>query len=167
VGGSIRYRLYNAWRLTAVEIARVIAFCTVSFWLGFIILGGVFFVIAPPAVPPSVHLPFASVRILGIVLLVPALAYLMWIAVRRKPLRIRQWEFELPSLKLFVAQVVISSIDWIIAAGVLYILLPDSLPLTFPRFLGIFLLAQIVGVASNIPGGLGVFEAIILLFLSP
>src|SRR6266568_672093 len=56
VGGSIRYRLYNAWRLTAVEIARVIAFYTITFWLGFVILGGIFFIILPPAVPTSVHL---------------------------------------------------------------------------------------------------------------
>jgi phosphatidylglycerol lysyltransferase len=63
--------------------------------------------------------------------------------------------------------VVISAIDWIIAAGVLYILLPDSLPLTFVHFLGIFLLAQIAGVISNVPGGLGIFEAVSLLFLAP
>src|SRR5438270_2083497 len=36
VGGSLRYRLYNAWRLEAVEIAKVIVFCTISFWLGFV-----------------------------------------------------------------------------------------------------------------------------------
>ncbi|MEA2329185.1 MAG: phosphatidylglycerol lysyltransferase, partial [Thermoanaerobaculia bacterium] len=78
-----------------------------------------------------------------------------------------QWEFELPSAGLFAAQVVTSCLDWIIAASVLYILLPDSLPLTFGRFLGIFLLAQIAGVASNVPGGIGIFEAIILVFLAP
>ena len=50
VGGSLRYRLYNAWRLNGVDIARVIAFCTISFWLGFVILGGVFFIAAPPVV---------------------------------------------------------------------------------------------------------------------
>src|SRR5207247_2779171 len=72
VGGSIRYRLYNAWRLTAVEIARVIAFCTISFWLGFIILGGTFFIIAPPVMPGTVHLPFNSVRLLGVLMLLPA-----------------------------------------------------------------------------------------------
>ena len=66
-----------------------------------------------------------------------------------------------------MAQVATSCLDWIIAAAVLYILLPDSLPLTFGRFLGIFLLAQIAGVASNVPGGIGIFEAIILVFLAP
>ncbi|MDP9362325.1 MAG: bifunctional lysylphosphatidylglycerol flippase/synthetase MprF, partial [Acidobacteriota bacterium] len=167
VGGSLRYRLYNAWRLTAVEIAKVIVFCTISFWLGFVLLGGIFFLAAPPQVPPSIHLPFASIRLLGIVLLLPAIAYMLWIGIRREPIRIKQWEFELPSAGLFLAQVATSCLDWIIAAGVLYILLPDSLPLTFPRFLCIFLLAQIAGVASNVPGGLGIFEAIILVFLAP
>lgn len=167
VGGSLRYRLYTSWRLSAVEIAKVIAFCTISFWLGFIVLGGAFFIVLPPDIPPSVHLPLNSIRLLGVILLLPAIAYLGWITFRREPFRIRQWDFELPTFGLFVAQVTISVVDWMIAAGVLYILLPDSLPLTFPRFLGIFLLAQISGVASNVPGGFGIFEAVILIFLAP
>ncbi|HJT17758.1 MAG TPA: lysylphosphatidylglycerol synthase domain-containing protein, partial [Thermoanaerobaculia bacterium] len=167
VGGSIRYRLYTAWRLSAVEIAKVIAFCTLSFWLGFVLLGGTLFIGWPPEIPTAVHLPFNSVRILGIVLLLPALAYFLWISIRREPVRIRQWEFDLPTFGVFVAQVTISAIDWILAGCVLYILLPDQLPLAFIRFLSIFFLAQIAGVASNVPGGLGVFEAVILLFLGP
>lgn len=167
VGGSLRYRLYNAWRLTAVEIARVIAFCTISFWLGFVLLGGFFFIVSPPAIPHAVHLPLASIRIVGVILLLPAVAYFLWIAIRREPLRIRQWEFELPSPRLFLAQAAISTIDWTIAAGVLYILLPDAVPLTFQRFLGVFLFAQIAGVISTVPGGLGIFEAVTLAFLAP
>jgi phosphatidylglycerol lysyltransferase len=167
VGGSLRYRLYNAWRLTAVEIAKVIAFCTVSFWLGFVLLGGTFFIIAPPLVPSTVHLPFGSVRLLGLLLLLPAILYVGWIAVHRQPIRLRQWEFELPSPALFAGQIVTSTLDWTIAAAVLYILLPDQLPLSFIHFLGIFLLAQVAGVVSNVPGGLGVFEAVCLLFLAP
>jgi len=167
VGGSLRFRLYNAWRLSAVEIAKVIAFYTITFWLGFVLLGGSLFIIAPPPVPHGVHLPFNSIRILGFVLLLPALAYLGWAILRRQPLRIRQWEFELPEPRLMLAQVLISGADWLIAASVLYILLPDELPTGFIHFVGVFLLAQIAGVASNLPGGLGVFEAIVLLFLAP
>jgi phosphatidylglycerol lysyltransferase len=166
VGGSLRYRLYNAWRLTAVEIAKVIAFCTISFWLGFVVLGGVVFIFAPPDVPPSVHLPFHSVRLIGLLMIIPAAVYLLWIAIRREPLRVRQWEFELPTPGVFILQAAVSSIDWMLAAAVLYILLPDRLPIGFIHFLGIFLLAQIAGVVSNVPGGLGIFEAVILVFLA-
>ncbi len=167
VGGSLRYRLYTSWRLSAVEIAKVIAFCTVSFWLGFILLGGGLFIAAPPEVPAAIHLPFNSIRLLGIVLLIPAIAYIVWIFIRKEPMRIGQWEFDLPTVWLFAGQVLTSAIDWTIAAAVLYILLPDSLPIAFARFLAIFLLAQIAGVASNVPGGLGIFEAVILIFLAP
>src|SRR5437588_11816557 len=97
VGGSLRYRLYNSWRLGAVEIAKVIAFCTISFWLGFVLLGGTFFILAPPLVPSTVHLPFGSVRLLGLILLLPAILYIGWIAIRRRPIQLRQGEFELPS----------------------------------------------------------------------
>jgi len=167
VGGSLRYRMYNAWRLTAVEIAKVIAFCTISFWLGFVLLGGSLFLFNPPPVPFGIAIPFASIRLLGVVLLAPAIAYLAWITIRRQPIRFRQWEFELPTMRLFLAQVSISIVDWVLAGSVLYILLPDRMPLSFTHFLGVFFLAQIAGVASNVPGGLGIFEAIILVFLGP
>lgn len=167
VGGSLRYRLYNAWRLTAVEIAKVIAFYTITFWLGFVLLGGSLFILAPPQIPHTIHLPFDSIRLLGFVLLIPALTYLVWAFARKQPIRIRQWEFELPAPRLLVAQVLVSGADWLIAAAVLYVLLPDELPTGFVHFIGIFLLAQIAGVVSNLPGGLGVFEAIVLLFLAP
>src|SRR5438132_7031261 len=121
IGGSLRYRLYNAWRLTAVEIAKVIAFCTISFWLGFVVLGGTFFVIAPPDVPSSVHLPIPSVRLIGFLLLLPAIFYFIWIAIRREPMRVRQWEFELPTPGVFLLQILVSITDWTLAASVLYI----------------------------------------------
>lgn len=167
VGGTLRYRLYNAWRLSAVEIAKVIAFYTITFWLGFVLLGGSLFIFAPPVIPHAVHLPFNSIRLLGFVLLIPAILYLAWVIARNEPVRIRQWEFELPQTRLLVAQILISCADWILAATVLYVLLPDQLPTGFVDFLGVFLLAQIAGVVSNLPGGLGVFEAIILIFLAP
>jgi phosphatidylglycerol lysyltransferase len=167
VGGTLRYRLYNAWRLSAVEIAKVIAFYTITFWLGFVLLGGSLFIFVPPVIPHAIHLPFNSIRLLGFVLLVPAILYLAWVIARNEPVRIRQWEFELPQTRLLVAQILISCADWILAATVLYVLLPDQLPTGFVDFLGVFLLAQIAGVVSNLPGGLGVFEAIILIFLAP
>jgi len=118
-------------------------------------------------VPKALHLPFASVRPLGVIFLMLVGGYLLWSALRKKPLKIREWEFPLPSIQILLFQIAIASIDWALAASILYTLLPATATLSYHGFLGIFLLAQIAGIASQIPGGLGVFESVILLLLSP
>ena len=65
-----------------------------------------------------------------------------------------------------IAQLTVSAIDWTLAAAVLYVLLPPS-PATFVNVLAAFLLAQLLGLASHIPGGIGVFEGLIVFALSP
>lgn len=166
IGMSLRYRFYSGWGLGAGEIARVFVFCTVTYWLGFAILGGLVFLVRPPVAPEALAIPLSSLRALGAVLLVPALLYLFPIVVRCEALRFRKLHIVLPKPSLFVIQVVVSIADWVLAGAVLYVLLP---PIAQPFFdvLAIFLLAQIAGLVSNVPGGLGVFEAVALLFLKP
>ncbi|MBI3248045.1 MAG: flippase-like domain-containing protein [Deltaproteobacteria bacterium] len=165
---SMRYRLYSTWGLSAGEIATVVAFNGVTFWFGVLLLGGIAFVWEPLPLPSSLQLPFfRSVHPLGVVFLLLVMAYLLFSAVRTTPLKIREWELPLPPLRLAIAQVVLSSLDWVLAASVLYVLLPAIDGFSYPRFLGVFILAQIAGVSSQLPGGLGVFETVILLFLSP
>ena len=103
---------------------------------------------------------------MGIICFTIILIYISLIFFIKKPLKIRGWEFEIPGLKLSIGQLLISSLDWAIAAGILYVLMPRGLELTYSKFLGIFLLAQIAGLLSSVPGGLGVFETIILLLMS-
>src|SRR5262249_36516944 len=71
----------------------------------------------------------------------------------------------LPTPRIAVAQLVLSSVDWTLAAAVLYALLPGG-P-SFVAFLGAFLAAQLLGVASHVPGGAGVFEGVMVLLLKP
>ncbi|MFQ6078460.1 MAG: bifunctional lysylphosphatidylglycerol flippase/synthetase MprF, partial [Thermodesulfobacteriota bacterium] len=165
-GGSVRYRLYSAWNLSTIEITEVVAFCSLTLWLGFFSLGGVVFLFEPVVVPEALHLPFASVRPLGMIFLVLVGGYVLWSALRKSPLKLREWEFPLPSIRLSLIQIIMASLDWILAGSVLYSLLPATANLSYPGFLGIFLLAQIAGLASQIPGGLGVFESVIVLLLS-
>jgi phosphatidylglycerol lysyltransferase len=166
-GASIRYRLYSAWELSALEITKVIAFCMLTLWIGFFSLGGVVFLFEPIMVPKALHLPFSSIRPLGVIFLMLVGGYLMWSSLRTRPLKIREWEFPLPSTRLFLVQIAIASLDWALAGSVLYALLPAAAALSYHGFLGVFLLAQIAGLASQIPGGLGVFESVIVLLLSP
>jgi hypothetical protein len=53
-----------------------------------------------------------------------------------------------------------------LAAGVCYVLLPASPSSSYPGFLGLFLLAPVSGVVSQVPGDLGVLETVLLPLLS-
>ena len=166
-GSTVRFRLYSAWGLPFLEISRVVAFCALTLWLGFFSLAGVLFLIEPLAVPRSLHLPFESVRPLGVFFLVLLTIYIALSVHGSRTLKVRNWEFELPTLKLIVPQMLIAVCDWTLAGSVLFVLLRSSSNAAFIPFLGIFLLAQLTGLASQVPGGLGVFESVIILLLSP
>lgn len=166
-GGSVRYRLYSVWGLSTAEISKVIVFCTVALWLGVFSLSGIIFLIEPVALSSILNLPFNSLLPLGGAFLAPALGYWLLCALRKNPLKIGGWEISLPSIELSLAQVAVSSLDYALAASVLFALLSPQEILSYPGFLPIFLLAQVVGSLSQVPGGLGIFETLILALLSP
>jgi glycosyltransferase 2 family protein len=165
-GSAIRYRFYSTWGVSAVAIAQVIAFANFTFWLGMFAVAGLLFVINPLKIPTQLHLPFITVRPIGVIFLLLVVAYLLGSIFIKQPLIIRGEEFRFPSFKISLIQIAISSFDWICAAAVLYAVLPSNISLSYLDFLGIYLLAMFAGVVSNVPGGLGVFETIILLILS-
>ncbi|MEH2395903.1 lysylphosphatidylglycerol synthase domain-containing protein [Nostoc sp.] len=165
-GSAIRYRFYASWGVSAVAIAQVIAFANFTFWLGMFAVAGFLFVVNPLKIPTQLHLPFATVRPIGVIFLLLVAIYLLGSILIKQPLIIRGQEFQFPSFKISLAQIAISSFDWILAAAVLYAVLPANISLSYLDFLGIYLLAMFAGVVSNVPGGLGVFETIILLILS-
>jgi phosphatidylglycerol lysyltransferase len=166
-GGSVRLRLYSGWGLSAFAITKVIAFCGVTFWLGFLTLAGAVFTLEPVAVPAALHLPLASARPLGALFLLIVAALAVGTFVRRRPVRIRGLEFPVPSPRMLAGQLLVSCLDWVTVGAILYTLLPTGTGLSFPRFLGVFLLAQILGIVSQVPGGLGVFETVMLVMLAP
>ncbi|MEH1973108.1 MAG: lysylphosphatidylglycerol synthase domain-containing protein [Nostoc sp.] len=165
-GSAIRYRFYANWGVSAVAIAQVIAFANFTFWLGMFAVAGLLFLINPLTIPTQLHLPFATVRPIGVIFLLLVAVYLLGSILLKQPLIIREHEFRFPSFQISLIQIAISSFDWILAAAVLYALLPSNISLSYLDFLGIYLLAMFAGVVSNVPGGLGVFETIILLIFS-
>jgi phosphatidylglycerol lysyltransferase len=167
VGGSTaRYRIYSSLGVSASDVAKLVIFCGLTFWLGFFAVCGIVFVAEPNDIPAALHIPFVTARPVGVIFIAMTLVYLIFVAVRRRSFIFREWEFTIPSIPISVGQIVIASIDWILACGVLYALLPAANELTFTKFIGLFMLAQAIGLFSYVPGGLGVFEAIILLLLS-
>jgi len=165
-GSGVRYRLYSAWGLSALDVARVVAFYSVTFWIGLFAIGGCFFIFDPLTIPPQLHSPIATTRPLGIILLASLLAFLAATVLRKKPLAVFKEEFSLPSFPMALVQTALSSADWALAGAVLYALLPDGAKVGFGAFLSAFLLGQFAGVISHVPGGLGVFEGVLMALLS-
>jgi phosphatidylglycerol lysyltransferase len=162
-GASVRYRIYTAWGLSAVEITQVVLFCTVSVWVGFMGLAGALFLFEPLPFPRDLHLPFASARPFGAILLLILACYFVLIFLSRKAIAFKGWRFSLPSRSVAAGQLMIAAVDWLLAGLVLFSLWPQPSGITFVHFMAIFLVAQLGGLISQVPGGLGVFESIILL----
>jgi len=166
-GASVRYRLYSNWGLSVLEIAKVVAFYTLTQWLGFFSIGSMVLVLEPMGIPPGSYIPFHTTLPLGVLFLGVMTGYFALTAFHRPPLHFRGWEIALPSLPILFSQILVACGDWLLAIAVLYTLLPSELPVSFPNFIGVFFLAAMAGVVSQIPGGLGVFEAAMLMLLTP
>ena len=164
-GASVRYRLYSAWGLSAVQITQVVAFCTLTLWLGFFTLGGMVFLTEPLTIPSALHLPIHSAPLIGVIMLMIVVAYGVVTAAKKAPITIRELEIQLPSIRLFVFQLMLAALDWMLASLVLFVVLAPGTAISYPEFLAAYLLAQLAGLVSQVPGGLGVFETVILLML--
>jgi len=163
-GGAVRYRIYSAAGLDPGEIARIVLFCGVSFALGIVAVGLGAAIVAPQAVSPLLHVSAASLRITAIALFVGAAALLITGSRRGKILSTGRWSFRLPALPLLGAQLLFSTADILCAGVALYALLPAG-RIPFEPFIAFFAVAVAAGVLSNVPGGLGVFEGVLLLSL--
>ncbi|HEX7127715.1 MAG TPA: bifunctional lysylphosphatidylglycerol flippase/synthetase MprF [Thermodesulfobacteriota bacterium] len=165
-GGSVRYRLYAAWGLSAANVAAVVAFCAFTFWLGFLAVGGVVFLASPPVVPAEVRVAAWTLPALGVAGMILTAAYVALGTVRREPVRLFGLSLAVPPWPLRAGQLAVSVLDWLLAAATLYVLLPAGLPISYPAFVGVYLLGIVAGIASQVPGGLGVLEGVVVLALA-
>ena len=163
-GTSVRYRFYSAWGFSLTDIVRLVLMLAVTFWVGALGLCGLIFMVAPPAIPEALlaNMPLKDVRILGVVLFALACIYLVLCCVVRKPVHVFGKEFVFPSPKIAFAQALVASVDIIAAAACMYVLLPGDMGVEFMDFLPSYLVAQVAVVLTHIPGGVGVFELVIL-----
>jgi phosphatidylglycerol lysyltransferase len=164
-GGAVRFRAYTALGLSAKQIATIIAFGTLTFFLGAGVLLGVSLLSNAGMSGSILHVHAWLAIAAGIVLLTAVTGYLWLVCTRHAPLRFRRIEIPVPKPKVAFAQIGISCIDMLCATSVLYVLLPREAALGFFAFAGVYLIALTAGAASNVPGGIGVFEWVLVLLL--
>jgi phosphatidylglycerol lysyltransferase len=165
-GSAVRYRMYSSWGISPADLGRAIAFNFTTLWLGFLALGAVLLTFDPVSLPGRWH-GIATARPLGIAFAGVTIAYWVLFVRRRRDLRVRSLAIEVPGPRLTLAQTLLSSLDWSLAGATFYVLLPDSANIDFPHFMGVFLIAQVAGLVSHVPAGLGVFEAVVVMLLAP
>lgn len=162
-GGSARYRIYTAAGLEAGDIARVIASAGLSFWGGVLVLAGGLMAAHPAeisimGVAPGLPLQ----RLTGGAILLAALALLLALGRAGTAPRLFGWTLALPTRGQAVAQIGIACIDLSAASAALFILVPGIAPALYPTLFLAYALAIIVTLVSHVPGGLGIFEAVIV-----
>jgi uncharacterized membrane protein YbhN (UPF0104 family) len=167
-GTTSRLRLYSAWGLRAVEIVKLFAILGLTFAIGFCALAGIVFLTAPLPLPQPLrdslarlHLPIESTFGLSPIFLSVAIAYLVACALRR-PIVLRNWRLELPPLRYALLQMVVGAGDLLLATAVMYVLLPESVTMGYWQFANVPLLALGAGIASHVPGGVGVIELVVI-----
>jgi phosphatidylglycerol lysyltransferase len=166
-GAAVRYRFYAAWGLTAVEIAKVIAFTSLTFGLGGMALGGAVLILEPEILPWfRDNMPHWAMQGIGGALLAVVGTYLVLSRVLPH-FTIFGHKIDLPGFRMALMQTALAVVDVAVTTMIFYVLLPPAEGLTFVRFLGIYLAAYSAGLAANVPGGLGVFDTVILLALQP
>jgi uncharacterized membrane protein YbhN (UPF0104 family) len=168
VGGiGFRYRLYSQLGVDTPTTAKLYASTLLTNWTGYLAVAGVVFTLYGLDLPPEWELSDAGLRWIGAVLVVAAAGWLLacWRS-RRREWSLRGHAIELPPGRMATAQMALGGVNWMLMAGVIYALLPQvpSAP-GYGAVLGTLLLAAIAGVATHIPAGLGVLEAVFLALL--
>jgi uncharacterized membrane protein YbhN (UPF0104 family) len=164
-GAAVRYRLYSQWGIARGDAARVMTLNTVTYVLGLLASAGVAFALQPVLLPGFLRLPLHSARPLGFICLAVVGGYLVWSSRPGDDLKLWRWTLPRPSFRRALAQMGVSFADWVLSGAALYVLLPHRVP--FHVFFAVFLLGQIAGLVAQVPGGLGVFEAVMLWGLTP
>ena len=160
-GGAVRLRVYGSAGLDAGRVARLMAFISAGFGLGITAIGAVGLLWGAHRMQGVLHLPmlvlqaFAVGTLLGIGWVIAACA-------KGRKLRLLGREVNLPSGRLALIQLLVSALDILFAAAVLWALLPPT-ELHFMSFLAFYAIGIALGVISHIPAGVGIFEAVILL----
>lgn len=157
-GGSMRYRLYSGWGMPGTSIAKVVLFCTISYFLGAatIMVGG--YMLSPDLSFITSRMPSGSVQALIVAGFVFLVAWWAMVGLYRKPITIKGFSLSMPEFSLAFRQLLVALLDMLLASLVLYLPLSHLTGMPFGDFLVLYIFAQLAGIVSLVPGGIGIFE---------
>lgn len=164
-GGAVRYRVYSAWGLDAAEVAKICFVAGLTFWLGNATVLGLGIAYAPEAASAINQFPPWINRGIALLTLAVLASYIVWVWRRPRVIGRGQWQITLPGGPLTLLQIAIGIVDLSFCALAMYMLVPSEPHVSFITLAVIFVSATLLGFASHSPGGLGVFDAAMLVAL--
>jgi phosphatidylglycerol lysyltransferase len=165
IGPSIRYRVYTPMGLTAGEVAETSGFVIVTFAIGLVAVFPLIALLDPASLDMlGISQPGGiAIGMLGLVLMAGYIGLGWWMD---RTIRLFGYPLHLPRPRTALAQIALSVADLSLVAAVLYACLPHAAAAGYPHVLAVYVLAFVAGLISHVPGGLGVFDAVVLVGLS-
>jgi len=164
-GGAVRYRIYSAYGLDAVAVAKICFLAGLTFWLGNVTVLGLGITVDPQAASAIDQLPAMPNRIIGVGLLIVLACYIAWVWSAPREIGRGEWNVHLPSGPSTLLQICIGILDLACCSLAMYVLLPSEPNIGFITVAVVFVSATLLGFASHAPGGLGVFDAAMMVAL--
>jgi glycosyltransferase 2 family protein len=164
-GGAVRYRIYSSWGLSVLEVTKICFVAGLTFWLGNATVLGLGILDAPQQAKEIDQLPLWLNRVFALIILTMLAAYIAWVWVRPRVIGRDGWLLTLPGGPQTLVQILIGILDLLCCALAMYMLVPNEPHLGFVPVSVIFVAATLLGFASHAPGGLGVFDATMLVAL--
>jgi phosphatidylglycerol lysyltransferase len=160
-GAALRLQLYGRVGLSARQSAAVTMLSAAAVTLSAVVTVGLVMVAAPGAFSAAVHGSAWSVAVLGAVLIAPAA--LWFVTFRRRSPAWLGGARPAGSLGRTRLLGLLAGLgDWLFSSAALFALLPEPRLANYPTFMASYVAGVVVGAASGVPGGVGVFEAIVL-----
>ncbi len=164
-GGAIRLRIYSAWGLTAIDVAKIAFITGLTFWLGNVFVLGIGMIHSPDIVTLIDQLPPTANRAIGVMGLAGILCYLAYLSINPRVIGRGAWAITLPNARLTILQIAIGALDLGACSLAMYILMPAQPAIDFMPLMVAFVAATLLGFLMHIPGNLAIFEAMMLLTL--
>ncbi len=165
-GGAVRYRIYSAYGLDAFEVASVSGYIAAAIGTGLTLIGLAALSLHPDVIPQISALSPQVIRFGALAILGALSGVILFVSVKRHQLQIWRFTLQMPAPRSLAAQLAMTFVDVVAAAFALWILMPVGTP-DLTSFIAIYAIAMMVGVLSHVPGGIGVFETIIIGTLPP
>jgi phosphatidylglycerol lysyltransferase len=160
-GGAVRYRIYAAFGLNAFEVAAVSSYIAIALGTGLTLIGLVALAFHPQVLHGILPLSPGEVQLGAAFIAVAMVVTLVALSISGRSLKVWKIELSVPPMSMLLGQLAVTVVDVVAAALTLYVLLPAGGP-DFSAFVAIYAVAMMVGILSHVPGGVGVFETMVI-----